>query len=459
MSRAWSIDIDGAPFIAPQIGSRQFRVVFDVTVSPGDALSLADIALYNLSKDNEIPQGSTITLRAGYEDRVDTIFVGYITNRFREREGTEVVTRLLCKSGSPVDDRGSAGGSYGRNVRVVDVLKDLAQSWPRELDIDESQFADAPLMVSGYVSDGDIPTQFDKLAYQYDFEWVQERGRVVVNKKNAKRKTAITEVNATTGMIGIPEVTRGPDGLGVYVVARLDPYYRVSGRINVTSEFQTYSTGNMFIQELTGDARANGEYNIFQLRFRGDSWGDQWVTEIDGLRAGTAGVRSTAGQLIWGARVDQLFRVEVRNVAQRLGFDPNWLMAVMAFETGQTFSPTARNSTSGATGLIQFIPDTAVGLGTTTTKLARMTAVEQLQYVEKYYRPYKSRVVNLGDAYMSVLWPAGIGKPDSYVLWNAGSVQYNQNAGLDRDRKGYITRGDAVYRVNEEMIRGQQFAR
>lgn len=460
MSRVWSLDIDGSPFISEQSGSRQFRVVFDVQVSPGNSLALADIALYNImSEDVDIQQGASIVLRAGKTDRVDTIFTGYVTNRFREREGTEIVTRLLCKSGLPTTDRGSADGSYGKGVTVVDIIKDLCRSWPRQLDIDESQFADAPPFTSGYVTNGDIPRAMDDLAYMFDFDWTNDRGRVVVTRRGRKRATAVTEVSQYTGMVGIPEVTRGPSGLGVFVVHQLDPYFRINGRINVTSKFQTFNTGNMFIQELGGDARANGEYNIFQLRHRGDSHGDQWVTEIDGLRADTGVETAGAGSLIWGARVDQAFRVKVREVAGNLGFDPTWLMAVMAFETGRTFSPSERNSVSGATGLIQFMPATAVGLGTTTAKLARMTAVEQLDWVEAYFKPYKSRVSNLGDCYMAVLWPAAISKPDSHVMWVAGSKEYNQNSGLDTNHDGKITRGEAVSRVNQEVLRGQQYAR
>lgn len=457
--RLWSMDIDGDPFILQSDGN-QFRVTFDVTVTPADTLSFADIRLYNLAKTTAITQGTAIIFRAGFTNAVDTIFSGYVTNVFREREGASVVTRLLCKSGDAREDRGSSQGSYGPNVMLVDILKDLARSWPRQLDIDESQFEDVPPFTSGYVSDGDIPTILNKLAYAFDFEWLQDRGRLVVTRKNKQRTGAMTEVSQFTGMVGIPEVTRGPDGIGVFVVNTLNPYFRINGRINVKSEFSTFNTGNMFISQMSGDAQASGEYNIFALRHRGDSWGNQWVSEIDGIRAGTSDRTISTGALIWGAKVDQAFRVKVREIADRLGFDPNWLMAVMAFETGRTFSPSQPNNAGGgAIGLIQFIPSTAKGLGTSTAKLARMTAVEQLDYVEKYFQPYKSRVHNLGDCYMAVLWPAGIGQSDSWVMWTIGQREYNANAGLDTNRNGSITRGEAVTRVNDEMIRGQQFAK
>lgn len=457
--RLWSMDIHGVPFISQSDG-QQFRVTFDVTVTPADTLSFADIRLYNLAKTTAITQGTAIIFRAGFTNAVDTIFSGYVTNVYREREGPSVVTRLLCKSGDAREDRGSISSSYGPGVMLVDILKDLASSWPRQLDIDESQFDDITPFSSGYVANGDIPTILDKLKYAFNFEWVQDRGRLVVTRIDKQRTGVMTEVSQFTGMVGIPEVTRGPDGIGVFVVNTLNPYFRINGRINIKSEFSTFNTGNMFISQMSGDAQASGEYNIHALRHRGDSWGSQWVSEVDGIRAGTSDRTVSTGALVWGAKVDQSFRVKVREIADRLGFDPNWLMAIMAFETGRTFSPSQPNNAGGsAIGLIQFMPSTAKGLGTSSAKLARMTAVDQLDYVEKYFQPYKSRINNLGDCYLAVLWPAGIGQSDSWKMWTLGQREYNANRGLDVGVKGYITRGDAVARVNNEMIRGQQFAK
>ena len=61
-------------------------------------------------------------------------------------------------------------------------------------------------------------------------------------------------------------------------------------------------------------------------------------------------------------------------MAKRMGVSEDYLYAVMSFETGGTFDPAQKNMAgSGATGLIQFIPSTAEGLGTSTSELARMT--------------------------------------------------------------------------------------
>lgn len=155
-------------------------------------------------------------------------------------------------------------------------------------------------------------------------------------------------------------------------------------------------------------------------------------------------------RLAWGARVSPMFRERAFWLADDLGMDPDDLMTCMAWESGRSFRPDVQNMAgSGATGLIQFMPATARGLGTTTAQLAAMTAEDQLNYVWKYFEPYDGRLKTLGDLYMAILWPAGVGKPDSYVLWDKGArpTTYRQNAGLDTDRDGRITRAETVAKV------------
>lgn len=159
--------------------------------------------------------------------------------------------------------------------------------------------------------------------------------------------------------------------------------------------------------------------------------------------------------LAWGNKVSKEFRKKVREIAARLGMDPNYLMAVMAFETGYSFDPAKENGAgSGATGLIQFMPNTAVALGTTTADLAKMTAEAQLDYVEKYLTPYKDKMTSIEDAYMAVFTPAAIGKGADHVLYSKPSVAYTQNDGLDADGDGKITVGEAAAAVSKALAKG-----
>lgn len=162
----------------------------------------------------------------------------------------------------------------------------------------------------------------------------------------------------------------------------------------------------------------------------------------------------------WTARVSPEFARGVQTIASALKMPPagpDWLMAAMAFETGRTFSPSVKNGAgSGATGLIQFMPTTAIGLGTTVDKLAAMSAEEQLAYVFDYFEPYVGRLHSLSDVYMAILWPKAVGKSENYVLWKkeTSPKTYEQNKGLDTNKDGVITKAEAAGKVAAMLAEG-----
>lgn len=456
--RKWSMMIDGEPFIDSRDG-HQFRVVFDIEVSPQNSFMKAEIQLYNLNKSTAIDQRSDMIFSAGYVDNIDMLFIGTITNVMKSRRGPDVITHLFCRGGTP-KTRGLMNGAYGANAHVLDALKDAAKSWPLVLSVDESQFDDKDVLPSGWTANADIPMTLDALAGMFNFTWKEERGALVITRINKERTSPIFEVNQHTGMVGMPELIGIGEGIGVEVACRINPAITTSDRINVQSEYTTYQTGNLHIGEMAGDASASGEYNVFSIRYLGDSHGDVWDMRMLGFRAGSEAPSpiATGGGLVWGSRVSQEFRVKVREIANNLNLDPNWLMAVMAFETGEAFKPYTRNPYSGATGLIGFTGTTARDLGTSTAELARMSEIEQLDWVEKYYRRYKHRIKNIGDAYMAVFLPEiGLGRPDNFVLIDRDTQPntYHQNRGLDKNQDGKITRGEAVERVNRAYQVGQ----
>lgn len=132
----------------------------------------------------------------------------------------------------------------------------------------------------------------------------------------------------------------------------------------------------------------------------------------------------------------QAFEARLSDIADKLGINPDWLMAVMYKESG--IWAQAVNRHSGAVGLIQFMPKTAEGLGTSADALLNMTNVEQLHYVYLYFRPYARKIRSYRDAYLAVFFPVAIDKPDNWVLqaknldadtvarWNPG-VDLNDN--------------------------------
>ena len=149
---------------------------------------------------------------------------------------------------------------------------------------------------------------------------------------------------------------------------------------------------------------------------------------------------------------DPDFNKKLAKVANALGVKVSDLLAVMKQESG--VNPHAVNKQSGATGLIQFMPATARGLGTTTEELGKMDGVQQLDYVYKYYKSVGVQPgMDAGDLYVATFMPAALGKGDRHVLGSQGAPGfagkvYDQNKGLDRDKDGVITVADIKQSVN-----------
>jgi hypothetical protein len=164
--------------------------------------------------------------------------------------------------------------------------------------------------------------------------------------------------------------------------------------------------------------------------------------------------------LAWGQKVSSEFAQKLMRICNEFAWSvehADWLMACIAFETAETFRADIRNAAgSGAIGLIQFMPATIDALGYDYSEIALMTPEQQLDVVGEYFRPYRARIKSLSDMYMAILLPKYIGKADSSVLFARGAA-YRQNAGLDANKDGKITKGEACAKVRAKLDKGRLY--
>lgn len=135
----------------------------------------------------------------------------------------------------------------------------------------------------------------------------------------------------------------------------------------------------------------------------------------------------------------------IARVAKNIGVNPNDLAAVISFETAGTFSPSIKNKSSSATGLIQFMSGSGGTkgkyYGMSREKFASLSFDEQMNYVEKYFKDRSSRFRagneaknTVGDVYGAV---TGYG-------YKKGSEAYNLNKVWDSNKNGIIEKGEMV---------------
>jgi hypothetical protein len=200
--------------------------------------------------------------------------------------------------------------------------------------------------------------------------------------------------------------------------------------------------------------------------------------------------------LVWGNKVSCEFRKKVVEISKRQNFDPNHLMAVMAVETGESFSASKielktvgqdskgkpirkyagltdeevkklDENFSGAVGLIQFTPVAIDELNNyynyklSKRKLALMSEVEQLNYVEKYIEYWRkankiSGKLTLADLYLLIFSPSKMnGSDDNTTLYQEGTAYYNANKSVDTDGENGITKKELAKRAYDKFDDGQ----
>jgi hypothetical protein len=146
------------------------------------------------------------------------------------------------------------------------------------------------------------------------------------------------------------------------------------------------------------------------------------------------------------AMSDETFTEAAEQVAANLNIPVNWMYAVIENESG--FDPSIPNQlyvqqgrgADAAVGLIQFMPDTARALGTSTEELAGMSRTDQLVYVERYLEQYSDKIQSPEDVYLATFYPRALGEDDSFVI---GSERSNS-------RIAAITRDNPIFDLNRD---------
>ena len=142
---------------------------------------------------------------------------------------------------------------------------------------------------------------------------------------------------------------------------------------------------------------------------------------------------------------------KLNSIAQKLGIAANWLMVVMWKES--RLQPNITNSI-GAGGLIQFLPSTAIGLGTTVAKLIKMSATEQLDYVYKFFAPYKKFIKDYPSLYLAAFLPDAFNHDNNWAFRTKKSgpaIVAEQNPGIDLNKDGKIVKPEFYEYVYKQI--------
>lgn len=198
----------------PQNGYRgsleidNLRMTFTVVKSLSWSTNSANVRIYNLSADNRNQlnnYGNEIRLFAGYRDNggASLLFIGNTRSTSHNFSQPEIISNLDAGDGEKILNQVLVSVSFGAGVSVRTVIESLANQMGTPI----VDFAETENLTyaQGFSSTDLAKNVLDKACKKLDLIWSIQNGNLVILKEAEGTSRPPVEINANTGMIGIPE--------------------------------------------------------------------------------------------------------------------------------------------------------------------------------------------------------------------------------------------------------------
>ena len=270
------------------------RATFEIyTPAIQAAFWYAEVCLYNLDQQTTdkilqrpIKQGMTVTVSAGYQSgNYGVIWSGPVFQPFFARENSvDFKITLNCILGLDELSRGFISGTYAAGTTQFDLVQRIAdQAFSGTSNSKISSNLKSGKAPRGGVFFGSPVSHLTDIAEDNNMQWWFNPSGLALGRADDDTPTSSVDFVYTPGaggIIGVPQQTQ----YGVNFRVLLDP------RIQVRRPLPVVKIDNTSIQllkrqigQLIGILDQNGEYIVVAARHYGDTRGNEWYTEIDGV--------------------------------------------------------------------------------------------------------------------------------------------------------------------------------
>lgn len=237
-----------------------------------------------------------LEISAGYEGRYGTIFTGtIIQSRFGRDSPTDTFCGIVAADGDPAHNQATINVTLPAGSKPEDAHK-AALTAMNPLGVvagytDPQMTGDA--LPRGRVLFGMARDTLHKVARTTDTQWSIQNGRVIVTSRDGYLPNEVVELNAETGVIGLPQIS--PDG--IYVRCLLDPLLKVGTRVKLNNSsiqvpkvgVDPKAGGGFVGPNGTSDLGKNfallpyiesdGQYKVLACDHTGDTRGHDWFSD------------------------------------------------------------------------------------------------------------------------------------------------------------------------------------
>lgn len=266
------------------------RISFQVKKTAAKEPNTATIRIYNLNPDriesikNEYEE---VLLSAGYRGNVRLLFRGNIQRSSRFREGTDIITEVVCGDGDEAYRNSYMNVTLAKGTTTRDVISRAVQSMD---GVEEGTVQiNGPARVRGKVISGPTRDVLSRESATHAATWSIQNGVVEIVKADEMLPNTAILLSAETGLLVAPEIT----DKGVNAACLLNPEIHVGGAVKMDSENFIYGSGVGRITKGTkkkpagvvqaAKLSADGIYKVVTVEHTGDTHSGTWDSFVEAV--------------------------------------------------------------------------------------------------------------------------------------------------------------------------------
>ena len=245
----------------------QLRVVFDLRLSRQSSGSPSTIRVYNLGKASAshiAERGQVVRLWAGYDDLSDSepLAQGEIRRVLHERNGLDRITTMVLGGSDSAMSGATISLSIEGDASLRSVVKKIVEKMG--LKIETLDAVPDEQLEEGYHHNGSAKTALKSLLEPFGVTPYEVYGTMSFAGAGSSLVGGRFLLDKETGLIGSPSVTENE---GARAKMALNGSIELGQTVQISSE------------------ALEGWFTVTSIAHRGDNWGGEFVTEIEGTKS------------------------------------------------------------------------------------------------------------------------------------------------------------------------------
>ena len=254
----------------------ELRITFDLRIDDQSSSSPSTVKIWNLAKASAshiAEAGRIVRVKAGYGDirNAEPIFDGEIRRILHERTGVDRVTTIVLGRSDSVTSGTLVYISFEGPVGLRELVRRIVDAMG--LRIESVQAVPDEEIEEWFFYNGPAKSALKNLLDPYKVTAYAAGGVMHFTHRDNKPERGTFFLSHATGLIGTPSVTEDE---GLRAKMALNGSIELSQLVEVSSE------------------AVDGWFSVKTLVHRGDNWGGEFVTEIEGIKPNASALAGVA---------------------------------------------------------------------------------------------------------------------------------------------------------------------